>query len=362
MPKLISAVRRSGRETLSERTLAKAKFIYAFARRAQSINYISTLTRTAMRTRPYAALFLALLLPLDIFAAVSLSLKDGDVVAFVGGSDVAAAQHTGHLDSLLAAKYANVHFRNFGWEGDTVFARPRDFNFPPLVEHLRKAGANVVILQFGRAEALNPHGSLPNFREAYHDLLTEVQLVTARVFLVIPPPYENPGGLLPNLATKNSTLEEYASAIREIGKEAMLPIIDLFSELTKPDHSKGVMLTEDGLQFTGHGHAFLAVAFARQIGLDQQVHAAGSPSAEGAWKNPGYEQLRQLVIIRNQLWFNYWRPQNWAFLGGDRTEQPSSRDHRDPKVRWFPAEIEKFKMLINAKEEQIRELVKELSQ
>ena len=35
--------------------------------------------------------------------------------------------------------------------------------------------------------------------------------------------------------------------------------------------------------------------------------------------------LRQLLIAKNRLWFDYWRPQNWAFLAGDRTAQPSSR-------------------------------------
>jgi hypothetical protein len=50
---------------------------------------------------------------------------------------------------------------------------------------------------------------------------------------------------------------------------------------------------------------------------------------------------------------------NWAFLHGDRTEQPSSRDHRDPKVRWFPAEMEKFLELIDAEEARISILAKE---
>src|SRR5438445_7977198 len=56
------------------------------------------------------------------------TLHLGDVVAFVGGADVAAAQHAGHLEALLAAKYRglDLRFRNFGWEGDTVFAQPRD--------------------------------------------------------------------------------------------------------------------------------------------------------------------------------------------------------------------------------------------
>jgi hypothetical protein len=83
-------------------------------------------------------------------------------------------------------------------------------------------------------------------------------------------------------------------------------------------------------------------------------------SAGGAWSNPQFEKLRATVVEKNQLWFNYWRPQNWAFLGGDRTSQPSSRDHRDPKVRWFPAEMEKFGPLIREKEGEMERLAAEL--
>jgi hypothetical protein len=65
-------------------------------------------------------------------------------------------------------------------------------------------------------------------------------------------------------------------------------------------------------------------------------------------------------VAENRLWFNYWRPENWAFLGGDRTEQPSSRDYRDPKIRWFPAEMEKFVPMIEAKEREIAKQADEL--
>lgn len=68
------------------------------------------------------------------------------------------------------------------------------------------------------------------------------------------------------------------------------------------------------------------------------------------------EKIRQAVIGKNRLWFDYWRPMNWAFLNGDRTEQPSSRDHRDPKVRWFPGEMERFVPLIYQAETRIEEL------
>ena len=83
------------------------------------------------------------------------------------------------------------------------------------------------------------------------------------------------------------------------------------------------------------------------------------PDKHGVWPNPAFEQLRNEVRAKNRLWFDYSRPQNWAFLGGDRTEQPSSRDHRNPNIRWFPLEMEEFVPLIEAKEREIVELARE---
>jgi len=67
------------------------------------------------------------------------------------------------------------------------------------------------------------------------------------------------------------------------------------------------------------------------------------------------------IIAKNRLWFDYWRPQNWAFLAGDRTAQPSSRDHLDPSKRWFPPEREAFLPLIEAKEKEIDALAAQLA-
>src|SRR5205814_5334255 len=71
------------------------------------------------------------------------------------------------------------------------------------------------------------------------------------------------------------------------------------------------------------------------------------------------ERLRAVIQAKNRLWFNYWRPMNWAFLHGDRTEQPSSRDYRNPAIRWFPEELEKFKPAIEEKEKEISRLAAE---
>ena len=61
------------------------------------------------------------------------------------------------------------------------------------------------------------------------------------------------------------------------------------------------------------------------------------------------------------MWKGYSRPTNWAFLAGDRTEQLSSRDHRDPKIRWFPAEMEQFVPLLQAADQKTDTLAARLT-
>ena len=276
-------------------------------------------------------------------------LRSNDIVAFVGGSDVAAAQHTGHLEVLLAVRFPGARFRNFGWEGDTVFAQRRDFGFPPLGEHLKRARVSVLFIEFGRAEAVNGKETVAGFSAAYEKLLTECAKQTRRIVLVTPPPFEPGGDLLPDLSKRNAQLAAHVKAIRTLAKQRSLPVIDLFAEFGGISHETP-RLTDDGLQITPRGHALIAAGFARQLGFVELAARAGGVSADGVWSNSEFEKLRRTVIEKNRLWFNYWRPQNWAFLGGDRTNQPSSRDHRNPGVRWFPAEMEKYAPLIAVKE------------
>lgn len=285
-------------------------------------------------------------------AAERFQLRDQDVVAFIGGGDVAAAQHTGHLESLLVASFPMVRFRNFGWEGDTVFAQPRDFNFPPLLDHLRKAGVTVAVVQFGRAEALTDAPA--DFTSAYKKLIGEINAAVKTLILVTPVPFEKAGAPLPDLTKRNTQLKAMADTIQEIGKEKNLLVVDLYSALEK----KSKRITDDGLQLTAFGHAIVARAFVQELGLASEVR----PAARGEWQSTKLEAVRQAVIAKNKLWFHYWRPQNWAFLGGDRIEQPSSRDHRDSKVRWFPSEIEKFAELIAAEEREITKLGEQVNE
>ena len=282
-------------------------------------------------------------------------LLSNDVVAFVGGSDVAAAQFGGHLESLLTVKFPGARFRNFGWEGDTVFAQPRDVGFPPLAEHLKRARVSVIFLQFGRAEVLSGKETVPNFYAAMEKLVAECAKQSPRIVLVAPPPFEDGPDPLPDLSQRNTQLAAHVTALRTLSRQRSLLLLDLFSEFGGVAHNEP-RLTDNGFQITPRGHALVAAGFARQLGFVELAGRAGGVSEDGVWSNAPFEKLRQIVVEKNSLWFNYWRPQNWAFLGGDRTSQPSSRDHRDGKVRWFPTEMEKFVPLIAEKERQMEQV------
>lgn len=76
-------------------------------------------------------------------------------------------------------------------------------------------------------------------------------------------------------------------------------------------------------------------------------------------KGPEFEQvekLREVIVLKNTDFFNYWRPENWEFLYGSLTNMPSSRLHTAYDVRWFPEEIKQFLPLIAQKESVIGQL------
>jgi hypothetical protein len=288
------------------------------------------------------------------------SIRSDDVVAFVGGADVVAQNDSGHLETLLCIRFPGVSVRNLAWEGDTVFAQTRDIGFPDLLTSLERAHASVIVLQFGRAEALKPTSDAEAFAKAYEKLLTACSRITPRLVLVAPPPYGNTGGLLPNLASHNRDLAAFVREVHALATRWKLPLIDAYRELSGINEPHEPF-TENGLQLSIAGQVAVAKTFARELGFSALADQAGTLNPQtGAWSNPAFERVRQQVLVKDRLWFNYYRPQNWAFLGGDRISQPSSRDHKNPTVRWFPQEMEKYIPLIKAREEEISTLAREI--
>lgn len=285
-----------------------------------------------------------------------MTLQSGDVVAFLGGEPVVQELEQGHLESLLAAAFPGegIRYRNMGWEGDTVFEQPRDVNFPGVPEQLERVKATVVFCQFGRFESLAGADGLPAFVAAYERLCDEVTKRGARVVLVTPPPFGKPASpLLPDLSAGNADVKVYAAAVKELAERRGFPCVDLFGEAS--DRGLTAVTDEDGLRLSPRGSALLALAAARQLGLGRVAERAGEPDEAGRWSSPEMERLRAAVVAKNEHWFNYWRPMNWAFLGGNRTEVPSSFAPGDATTRIFPAEMEKFVPLIQQAEARVEE-------
>lgn len=263
-------------------------------------------------------------------------LVEDDVVVFTGGEDALAAQEHGHLETLISlhAPRARALFRNMAWEGDTVHEQWRILNFGPWERQFERHGATVIFAQFGQVESLQGPGGIEGFAAAYGKLLDRFTARTPRIVLVSPTPFEKSSPPLPDLSARNRDLAAYTESIRRIADSRKLLFVDLFSKL-RPT-------TRDGMHLDAAGHEAAAREIARQLGI-----------APGEILEP----VRQAILAKNRPWADHWRPTNWAFLAGDRVDQPSSRDHRDRRVRWFPAEVQTFLALVRREEAKIASLL-----
>lgn len=114
--------------------------------------------------------------PLEVTAKAKteFQLKENDVIALAGGSNIERTRFNGWLQTHLIASKPDgkIRVRNFGWEGDTVFEQWRDAGAAGSSDswrqqrewklQLREAGATVVLAQFGQMESLGGRQSCLN--------------------------------------------------------------------------------------------------------------------------------------------------------------------------------------------------------
>jgi hypothetical protein len=306
--------------------------------------------------------FVAVVILASLFSSVQAEepfLKKGDVIALVGGEDMVAASEYGYLELLLTQALPDYHlkFRNLAWEGDTVFEQPRQLNFPTWEQQLEKIGATVVICQFGQMESLAGTEKLPEFIASYQKFLDQMKGGGKRKLVIVPPTHVEPKTAWSNrrppevtkrLLAMRANAQLYANATSKLNDDAGTGAAYGGSDITA---------TRDGL----HCNETWALLEAKNVASRLVDHESLDIDDRGFSRvKEAYQPLLKEIVAKNRFWFDYWRPQNWAFLNGDRITQPSSRDHRDPNVRWFPTEMEQFLPLIAAKEEEIWKLASEL--
>ena len=267
--------------------------------------------------------------------ATHKDLMTNEVMAILGGTEAVAVVEEGSMEALLVAQFpgSRVKLRDLTWEADTVFRQDRPMNFGSLKQQLERSHATAAVLMFGRLECLQRGESgLAEFKTALEKLVSTCIEVTPRIILVQPLAFEG------ELAQHNAALQKYSALISEAAKAHGA----LFAAQHLPLQPGA---TRDGLNLTPTGAAQLGTSVA-------QLWSSGVKEPDA--------RLKSLIQQKNALWHRYWRPANWAFLHGDRTAQPSSRNHEDPTQRWFPSELEQYLPLIDAKESEMAQRANEL--
>ena len=276
-------------------------------------------------------------------------------VIILGGTNAFECDRHGFLESLLVAAHPKrrVRLRNMAWQADTVYQqqRPRNFYTNPNADPRKKIAADMAILWMGQSEAIEAPVGVEAFVQAYTMQLEVLLQYTSQMVLVTPVPAEDPLKIGIDIAKRNASLAGHTNAIKRIGEQKKLPVVDLFSAF----QARGVSepLTRNGIHLSLHGHWLAAKVFADSLGYSSRVEGIRLSEADWALQPSAAEALRQAVLRKNKIWFQYWRPTNWAFLFGNRQQVPSSRDHRNHTIRWFPQEVEAILLQIRKTEDAI---------
>lgn len=267
-------------------------------------------------------------------------LSPHEVIILAGQTNFVREQKSGDLEAMLTHGLADKapRFRNMAWEGDTVYEQWRDLNFGDWKAQLDAVGAGVIIAQFGQVESFDGQARLAEFTSAYHRLLDQFAGRTPRLVLVSPMPFERPVGLhTPDLTQRNADVALYAKAVRDIAQQRGAIFVDLFTPLSQRK-GYGLLHTDNGLHLNELGLRTVAQLIAQQLGVS---------TSEG----DDLSALKTLIVEKNRLWFDCWRPANWSFVYGDRVTQMFGKPA--DKAPSLKESFESHKELIALQDEQI---------
>lgn len=282
-----------------------------------------------------------------------IELRDGDRVVWLGGTFVERAQQYGYMELALTTRWPNrnVTFRNLGWSADDVFGESRKYyggyqsttldvgGRERLLANIEAFDATIVFANYGANAAAGGSEALESFLSGYRSLLEELEEGGVRIVLMSPIPRENLGAPYPDQADYNENLRLYADAICRLARELGHSCADLFRELPKAARNAG-QITDNGIHLTAEGYRYAAAALEAALGWDESDREP--LTAERS------EELRQLIIEKDRLYFHSYRPQNDTYLRGFREHEQGNN----------AGELLEFLPIIRGLEEKIRELRK----
>lgn len=273
----------------------------------------------------------------------SFEPREGETVTLMGGANVYRMQENGFLEAALQSAFPEkkLRVRNIGWPADTVYRQQRPMFFytekgdtreGSVPDQREKIEPGTFVLMFGRMESLDGLESLPGFEAAYQSLLGSLKRFSSRIVLIGPPPFVEKGPAAESMQERQESLSAYTNKIEELARKNGAVFVS-------PGEPSSAHFLSDGNSLSEDGYRELASRVAAELGFEATFD----------------EGVRSAVREKNDLWHQYYRPTNWAFLFGDRQWVPSSRGHENAERRWFVEELAKLPGMIEKADERIRE-------
>ncbi len=270
----------------------------------------------------FLASALASLLFVAFSAAEEPLLRPSDRIAILGGTFVERMQMSGCFEAELQCRRPDwkLSFRNLGWSGDNVhgIARKRfdaaEDGFQRLLRDVQTADPTVVLIGYGFAEASDGESAVAEFEAGLVRLVDALSQPNRRVILMAP--VALPGF---RVAGYDHLIAVCRSIVQRIGSDRNLPVVSLDWV------PMAANVTEDGLLPNCTGYREIAATIAKLLVGVSESSVTGSKSsstatsvAESSFTRAGCglrrDELRQLILRKNQLFFYRYRPQNETYL------------------------------------------------
>ncbi|MFQ5491740.1 MAG: GDSL-type esterase/lipase family protein [Phycisphaerae bacterium] len=204
-----------------------------------------------------------------------LKLTDADRVLFFGATPFWPATYSARVETFLRVKYPALKTRFWHW-APPQRATTADAG-PVLGRHLQAFKPTLVVLNFGlhhgHSEPLRP-ARLEQFRGELLDLIEVCRQAGAKVVLVTPSYPEADKKLNLQQARYDQVVGAYADAVRKIGQELDLDVVDWFTAAS--DHAQAMKsgqapvekLTIDGITPAPLGSAIGAEQVLSYLGAE----------------------------------------------------------------------------------------------
>ena len=290
-----------------------------------------------------------------LLAQQKIELVDGDRVAFLGGTLFERDRLYGEIETSLTLHFRGrrVSFRNIGWDGDTVFGDARAGGrrgavfgdaaegFTRMLQHVQKVDPTILFIAYGATEAHAGKGGVETFAQGLERLLNALKAPRRRIVLLTPLRILGEGVPRRLLAATqvdqlNLNLKHYRDVIVREGHSRGIPVVDLFNAPDLVDARHRI----NGLHLSASGYRALGQYLV-------QNECVASPATQ-TLSEDARQELADRIRRKNELFYNYWRPRNDAFVFGER------------KSEQVPVQLElpQFEALVQEWEESIQSLAR----